>query len=279
MLDPGAVGAETVTDSAFGVEIAMVTAEALAWEGDIAGAREQAALGYRRLEDYYEAYCHGWLARVAMRVEADAAIEATQASELNGIERAELRAADIDVGWSEKLRGLYVQQPLMQAYSLAINAEHARLHKTDTEAAAERAAAAFEAIGYPYDATYYRYREAEAALERNDRRTALQVLKRVRAVAQHHGFHGLDIAAKSLARKYQVRIGAGGTTVDGAEPLSVREMEVLRQLISGLNNREIADELCISRHTARAHVSSILRKLGAASRVEAVTEATRRGLA
>jgi DNA-binding NarL/FixJ family response regulator len=53
---------------------------------------------------------------------------------------------------------------------------------------------------------------------------------------------------------------------------------VLRLMTDGKNNREIAERLFISRRTAAAHVSSILRKLEASSRVEAVSEAYRRGL-
>jgi DNA-binding NarL/FixJ family response regulator len=47
---------------------------------------------------------------------------------------------------------------------------------------------------------------------------------------------------------------------------------------AGLPNKTIARELGISEHTAKFHVGSLLAKLGAASRTEAVTIATRRGL-
>jgi DNA-binding CsgD family transcriptional regulator len=46
----------------------------------------------------------------------------------------------------------------------------------------------------------------------------------------------------------------------------------------GLSNKAIADRLNISEHTAKFHVGSLLAKLGAGSRTEAVTIATRRGL-
>lgn len=63
-----------------------------------------------------------------------------------------------------------------------------------------------------------------------------------------------------------------------AEPLTPRESEVLQMLASGLANKEIAAKLAISEHTAKFHVASILRKLGAASRTEAVALGIRRGL-
>ncbi len=63
-----------------------------------------------------------------------------------------------------------------------------------------------------------------------------------------------------------------------AEPLTRREREVLQMLAAGLGNKEIAARLAISDHTAKFHVASILGKLGAATRTEAVALGIRRGL-
>ena len=62
------------------------------------------------------------------------------------------------------------------------------------------------------------------------------------------------------------------------EQLTAREQEVLRLLSDGLGNKEIATRLAISEHTAKFHISSILGKLGAATRTEAVTQGIKRGL-
>lgn len=62
------------------------------------------------------------------------------------------------------------------------------------------------------------------------------------------------------------------------EILTARELEVLQLLAQGLPNKLIASRLHITEHTAKFHVSSIMLKLGAASRTEAVTLAARRGL-
>ena len=62
------------------------------------------------------------------------------------------------------------------------------------------------------------------------------------------------------------------------EPLTPREREVLQMLASGLGNKQIAARLNISEHTAKFHVASILGKLGAGSRTEAVALGIRRGL-
>ncbi len=63
-----------------------------------------------------------------------------------------------------------------------------------------------------------------------------------------------------------------------ADDLTAREMEVLQLLAEGLPNKQIAQRLGISEHTVKFHVDSILRKLGAHSRTEAVTRAARSGL-
>ncbi|HEX4860696.1 MAG TPA: response regulator transcription factor [Rhizomicrobium sp.] len=62
------------------------------------------------------------------------------------------------------------------------------------------------------------------------------------------------------------------------ESLTRREVEVLQMLAGGLSNKEIAARLSISDHTVKFHVASILGKLGAASRTEAVSIGIRRGL-
>ncbi len=62
------------------------------------------------------------------------------------------------------------------------------------------------------------------------------------------------------------------------EPLTRREREVLQMLAAGLANKEIAARLAISDHTVKFHVASILGKLGASTRTEAVSAGIRRGL-
>jgi DNA-binding NarL/FixJ family response regulator len=65
---------------------------------------------------------------------------------------------------------------------------------------------------------------------------------------------------------------------DLSEELTPRESEVLRLLAEGFGNREIANRLNISEHTIKFHIRSILAKLGAATRTEAVTRGLRAGL-
>jgi DNA-binding NarL/FixJ family response regulator len=81
----------------------------------------------------------------------------------------------------------------------------------------------------------------------------------------------LDLAAR-------VRADAAEPPVEAAGDLTAREIEVLRMLAEGLANKEIASQLGITDHTIKFHISSILGKLGAATRTEAVTMGIRRGL-
>jgi DNA-binding NarL/FixJ family response regulator len=80
-----------------------------------------------------------------------------------------------------------------------------------------------------------------------------------------------DLARHVTAREDQPEPAALGE-------LTAREMEVLRMLGDGMANKEMAARLGISEHTIKFHVSSILDKLGAASRTEAVTMGIRMGM-
>ena len=71
---------------------------------------------------------------------------------------------------------------------------------------------------------------------------------------------------------------AGTTLTEAGAQLTAREREVLRLMADGLGNKGIATALGISAHTAKYHVASVLAKLDAQSRTEAVTKGLREGL-
>ena len=62
------------------------------------------------------------------------------------------------------------------------------------------------------------------------------------------------------------------------EALSARESQILRLVADGMSNREIAEQLFLSRHTVECHIKRIYRKLAVPSRTRAVHEARARGL-
>jgi DNA-binding NarL/FixJ family response regulator len=67
-------------------------------------------------------------------------------------------------------------------------------------------------------------------------------------------------------------------SITGSEHLTAREVEVLRLMARGHRNKQLATMLNISEHTAKFHVSSVMAKLGARTRTEAVTIGVTRGL-
>jgi DNA-binding NarL/FixJ family response regulator len=81
-----------------------------------------------------------------------------------------------------------------------------------------------------------------------------------------------------VASRLMRRVSEGRAVQDVAELLTGRELEVLRLLAQGQQNKEIAAQLVISERTVKFHVSSILGKLGAGNRTEAVRVAAQQGL-
>lgn len=81
-----------------------------------------------------------------------------------------------------------------------------------------------------------------------------------------------------VASRLMRRVSEGRAAQDVAELLTGRELEVLRLLAQGQQNKEIAAQLVISERTVKFHVSSILGKLGAGNRTEAVRVAAQQGL-
>jgi NarL family two-component system response regulator LiaR len=83
----------------------------------------------------------------------------------------------------------------------------------------------------------------------------------------------------AIARKLLQEIVHSPELQPTPEPLTGREMTVLRLIAQGLSNQEIADRIVVSEPTVRAHVSHILGKLHLASRTQAALYAVREGLA
>lgn len=92
-----------------------------------------------------------------------------------------------------------------------------------------------------------------------------EILNAIRAVSQDQPYTSSSIAAKALQRM--------------AKPnLTKREVDVIQLLAQGRSNKDIARRLSITEGTAKTHVKSILLKLDAISRTEAVAVAHKRGL-
>lgn len=100
--------------------------------------------------------------------------------------------------------------------------------------------------------------------------TSDELLVSTRAV-----YRGEAVLSKELVERF-----ASGprTTIAVSGTLNDREMEILRLISRGETNKQIAHVLGISEHTVETHVNHIMIKLNARSRVEAMTEAARRGV-
>jgi DNA-binding CsgD family transcriptional regulator len=134
----------------------------------------------------------------------------------------------------------------------------------------EAAAAIWMELGRPYEAALALAdiatdpalrRSLELLTDLGARATAAVVTRRLRA-----------LGARDIPR------GPRPTTLVNPAELTPREVEIVQLLADGLRNAEIAERLFLSERTVENHVSSILRKLGARSRAEAVADARQLGV-
>ncbi len=135
-----------------------------------------------------------------------------------------------------------------------------------------------------------RYRQADSLLRAGggrsaaDRANATALLSQAHRTAADLGAEPLRLSIDDLARRARLRLEEDGCdkppvrTETSPFGLTGRELEVLNLVNEGRSNGEIGDALFISTKTASVHVSNILRKLGAANRIEAAAIARRHQL-
>ncbi len=99
----------------------------------------------------------------------------------------------------------------------------------------------------------------------------------VRAIHQAH--RGEAALHPTIAKMLLDEIGRPARQAKTADPLTERELDVLRLVARGMSNQEIAAALVVSEATVRTHVSSILAKLHLASRTQAALYALQEGIA
>lgn len=97
---------------------------------------------------------------------------------------------------------------------------------------------------------------------------AEDVLAAIQAVAR-----GELVLHSAVARKVLARNRSDGSR----QPLSDRELEVLKLAAAGMRNREIAETLGLSTRTVEGHLTAVFNKLGVGSRTEAIVQAASRG--
>ena len=87
-----------------------------------------------------------------------------------------------------------------------------------------------------------------------------------------------QMALNSFPKVENIGFLPGKSQSEGRVPLTEREYEVLKHLVAGKSNTEIAKELIVSVHTAKAHVCSILQKMCVNDRVQAAVKAVKEGM-
>jgi len=185
--------------------------------------------------------------------------------------RSMLEGEGLEVVAESKAAGIEEGEPLPAAEVVVVDAIDSADGLPSRVARAVGGAALVMLAANAQEALTGASRDAAAILLRDV--TAGELAATVRAVAE--GLVVLHPAVAALAFAPRGERPAGEEPV---EPLTAREVEVLRLVADGLPNKSIALALGISEHTVKFHVGSILAKLGAASRTEAVTTAIRRGL-
>ncbi|MGP3960032.1 ATP-binding protein [Nonomuraea sp. 3N208] len=154
--------------------------------------------------------------------------------------------------------GIATTGPVQEAYRATFEAE--------CGGSWAAAVACWRSVRQPYALGQALVRAAE-----QDRAGAREPLREAAAIAA-------SLGAEPLRREVEAAAATLRVGLTGDLRLSARELEVLGLVAEGLSNRQIAERLFISARTSGVHVSNILAKLGANSRVEAAALARRAGL-
>jgi DNA-binding CsgD family transcriptional regulator len=277
---------ETGTSVQFDREFRQRLAEVALWAGQPGEALEeiQRALGRQANTDWV-ILC-GWVLAVGMRACADLAERARARRDDDAVLAALARADDL-ASWVGRAGAVpFTDHPFVAsipAERATWNAEQGRATGASDPAAWGVAAERWEALGYRHRAGYARWRQAEALLATpGGRGAAATVLSTAAGLAVEH--LPLMTAIQDLARRARIDLDATPQVRPDEPPtarafgLTDRELDVLRLLGQGKTNPEIAAALFISPRTAGVHVTHILRKLDATTRVQAATIADRAGL-
>lgn len=114
---------------------------------------------------------------------------------------------------------------------------------------------------------------AKAYLLKNT--TRKQLMEVIRHVLQDGAFLDPNVTTSVFG---ELKRGSQPLLRDEKTTLTARELEIVKAIVDGLKDKDIADSLNISEHTVRSHVKSLFRKLKVSSRSQAITKAFQLGL-
>jgi DNA-binding NarL/FixJ family response regulator len=158
-----------------------------------------------------------------------------------------------------------------------IGANLLQAYRGYSDSRAQAVANAIEAV-FEGKATYFEIEHRAGPEGESSFLTSVAALRGdgIRAVVIHRLLSGRE--STNHDRLTRVRATDGGFIGNGAERMTPREREVLTLMAVGLDNRAIAARLGIQYTTVRGHVRSVIEKLDARSRLEAVARAYQKGL-
>ena len=204
------------------------------------------------------------------------------------------RLAEVVEGWIDHVQRIaddryFHVPPVLEAWLDQARAELAAARGENAPDAWVHLVSSWDELGCRYFAAHARYRQADALLSTTggraaaDRAAATALLTDAVRAAEQLRAEPLRHDVNDLARRARLRLAdetdADGAATESPDPapfgLTKRELEVLRLVVEGRSNGEIGAQLFVSRKTASVHVSNILRKLGAANRIEAAAIARR----
>jgi DNA-binding CsgD family transcriptional regulator len=267
------------------VEVAGLEADQATWQGDLEQARSAVQRALAIFDDSEidtsQNMDLAWICAIGLAVQAESAGRARVTGNAMALtdaiadghlllERA--HAAVEQAKQTANADDVYVAGCLAKA-----EAEWTRLQGHSDPKAWQAAVEAFS-YGHVYEVARCQWRLAEALLSTGDREQATEAARAAYQTAVRLEAAPLQAAVKALVRRGRLDLGADVPPERTLTGLTPRELEVLRLLVEGRSNRQIAEQLFISGKTASVHVTNILAKLGVHSRLEAAATARRLGL-
>ncbi|WP_406203340.1 AAA family ATPase [Kitasatospora sp. NBC_01560] len=196
-----------------------------------------------------------------------------------GLPGAEVGRAEALAKIAATAAGLTPKAPVHHGWARLLEAELARARGADTPAHWAAAVDVLRPTGLPYPLALALLRAAEAEVVAGRREAGAERLREARKLAGARGDTWLLAEITALAERaglaLTARVAAPAAPAGDSFGLTPRERDVLRLLVRGRTNRQIAEELYISPKTASVHVSNILGKLAVAGRGEAAALAHR----
>jgi DNA-binding NarL/FixJ family response regulator len=248
------------------------------WQGDLDGA---SAVACSTLANREHAGAP-WMLSVIWPAALGLAAEGGKAERARTVGDQAAQARSVELGWDLLARARAALQrardrgrqvgPEALAWLARCEAEWTRVEGRSDPGRWTAAAEAF-AYGYAYEEARSRWRLAEALLGVGHRQQAGVAVRTAYKTAVRLQAEPLRKALEVLARRGRLDVGLPPER--GLASLTPRELEVLRLLVEGRSNRQIARPLFITEKTASVHVSNIMSKLGAANRSEAAAIAHR----